>query len=368
MSTCHNPLRCWSIRQPIKIASFIAHLGLLSIATFTWAQSCTPTVNSLAVNFPAAISVPRDAAVGTLLTGWSTSAAVSYNCQNLDRTRWFGIGGWSTLANETTVQTINVSGRNYAVFQTGIAGVGMIGRLVGNTTITPVPASPTSQVIGSAISVPRVYQTFPAAISLALVKIGRINSGRLNTGIFGRVATGYNYNPNGGNNNNYTLNMGVINVSYSATTITVPTCTINTPSVAVNMGTVAPREFGDIGSTSQTSRQFDIGVDCSAVGNSAVYMTMTDATNPANRTNQLSLTSASTATGVALQITFDNTARIVSFGPDSATVGSTNQFGLGIGNAIAVANYHFSVRYIKTAAAIKGGTANGLVTFTLAYQ
>lgn len=148
---------------------------------------------------------------------------------------------------------------------------------------------------------------------------------------------------------------------------TIPTCSVTTPSIVVPLGNVAQSTFKGVGTTS-SAQPFNIGLNCSggATGVSAtVYTTLTDQTNPSNQSSTLSLSSSSTATGVGIQVLNGGTP--ISYGPDLRVIGNTNQWQAGLaGNSSFT--IPLSARYVQTATSIKGGTANGVATFTMGYQ
>jgi type 1 fimbria pilin len=91
---------------------------------------------------------------------------------------------------------------------------------------------------------------------------------------------------------------------------------------------------------------------------------MTDANNPANRSTNLGLGGASTAGNVAIQLLRqDDTA--IAFGPDSAAVGTTNQWL--IGPSSSVTGIPLTAHYIATGSATPG-SVSAVATFTLSYQ
>jgi type 1 fimbria pilin len=142
---------------------------------------------------------------------------------------------------------------------------------------------------------------------------------------------------------------------------------VTTPAVTVPLGSVAQSTFTGVGSTSQ-AKSFNIGLNCAggaANVTASVYTTLTDQNNPGNVSNTLSLTSSSTAKGVGIQVL--NGGTVISFGPDSAVVGNTNQWVAGqTGNGGFI--IPLTARYVQTASAVTAGTANALATFTMGYQ
>lgn len=148
---------------------------------------------------------------------------------------------------------------------------------------------------------------------------------------------------------------------------TIPTCAVTTPSIVVPLGNIARNSFTGVGSTSR-AQSLNIGLNCTggATGVMAtVYTTLTDQTTPSNVSDTLSLTAASTAKGVGIQVL--NGTNVVSYGADSKTIGNKNQWAAGqTGNGTF--NIPLTARYVQTAATINAGTANGIATFTIGYQ
>lgn len=148
------------------------------------------------------------------------------------------------------------------------------------------------------------------------------------------------------------------------------TCAVTTSSITIPLTTqagISVKTFTGIGSGSTWTSGVPLVLDCTG-NTSDVYMTVTDATNSGNTSSTLSLTSASTATGLGIELSIFGKPKM-SFGPDSASIGNTNQFL--VANAVDASGsltINFSARYIQTAAKVKSGTANGAATFTMAYQ
>ena len=111
-------------------------------------------------------------------------------------------------------------------------------------------------------------------------------------------------------------------------------------------------------------------MSCAAGAN--VYITLTDATTPTNTTSLLTLDSTSTAQGIKLRIL--NSAGAVDFGPDSAEVGTTNQWFLGASSTIN--GVPLTVQYYRDdtnpagtgSATLSAGSVHAQATFTMSYQ
>ncbi|WP_197523911.1 fimbrial protein [Cupriavidus sp. USMAHM13] len=149
----------------------------------------------------------------------------------------------------------------------------------------------------------------------------------------------------------------------------VPTCNVLTPKVGVELGKATTSELKSVGATS-SPKSFEVRLQCSG-GNpgtsTKMYMTLTDSANPANETDTLSLASGSQAKGFGIQVLRASDDTLVSYGPDSAAAGNTNQWKVGSFGNVNV-TIPFKARYVRTSSSIVPGTANGTATFTMSYQ
>ncbi|KVG35304.1 hypothetical protein WJ30_06085 [Burkholderia diffusa] len=96
---------------------------------------------------------------------------------------------------------------------------------------------------------------------------------------------------------------------------------------------------------------------------------MTDASDPANTTDILTLAPGSTASGVGIRILRDNGATPVSYGPDSSSVGNPNQWYITTtplnGARVAVP---FVAMYAQSGAKVSSGSVMARSTITFSYQ
>jgi len=138
-------------------------------------------------------------------------------------------------------------------------------------------------------------------------------------------------------------------------------CRVTTPDVSVPLLAAHAYDLGDVGSTTGNTTFF-IGLQCDNDAN--VYMTLTDATMPGNRSELLTLTNDSTAQGVRLRIRNPDNEP-VRFGPDSATAGTLNQWR--VGQTSGAMNIRMSAEYVSTGN-VTPGTVRGVATFTMSYQ
>lgn len=235
------------------------------------------------------------------------------------------------------------------VYQTGIPGIGIRFQAtpVASTVLRTVPFQSTIQ--SSATSAP-----FNVAVDLVIT--GTVQSGTAT----GLPTLSIRYNPvnssTGGSQSYYTLKLSPFNV-------TAMTCQVSTSNILVPMPAVTQSNFGGV-STTAGERNFSIDLNSCPSGTN-IYVTLSDVSSPSNYSNILSLSSDSTAKGVAYQILYKSNP--VNFGPPTSSAGTLNQWWFGQ-SAAGSMTIPLSARYIQTSASIGVGTVNALATFTLSYQ
>ncbi|GAB7127025.1 hypothetical protein JCM19000A_15320 [Silvimonas sp. JCM 19000] len=151
----------------------------------------------------------------------------------------------------------------------------------------------------------------------------------------------------------------------------IPTCAVDDGSKqrTYNVPDIKTTDLKGINTVGAYST-FNIQLSCSGGDpgvNARIGTVFTDATNPGNTSNTLSLSGSSTAKGVGIQIIPVGTDVPVVFGPDSNIWGASGQREYG---STGPGRYSipFAVRYIQTSNTVKPGTANGLATFTMSYR
>ncbi len=258
-----------------------------------------------------------------------------------------------SLARETVSANRRVShfGLNIPVFRTGVAGVGfgVVAQDEGDW-----------QTVGTGTSIMRgpIYPPHPSwgvRGRVFFFVTGPITGGVL---LPRNLASLKLYT----DNNRHLINLGASLIGPPRP----PTCTVSTPSLNMDLGIVPNREFTGVGS-SAGSASATIELQC-ADGTGAqaeVLVTLTDQTEPGNRSNQLSLLPTSTARGVALQLVHNGTA--VAYGADSNALGNLNQWRAGSTDN-GTFQIQLTARYLQTAPVIAPGTAMGVATFTLSYR
>ena len=308
------------------------------------------------LDIPKSIVIPAGAGVGTVVASVTSPtppfAEVGNTCT---------VGapvsqsGKNLLANGTLngdIVNIGNSGIGYRVKETdtGIIFTAITG------TYTPLPDAYSFQKFS------RIYAK--KKFTLEFVITGSVQSGPISV-------TGNIWVWNVRQASNVLVPLVVLAASGSGTTsVVVPpkTCAITQPGAA-NLGSFSTKDFTGIGSASGWGQDFTIGVNCSGV-RSNVHMVFSDARNNANTSSILSLSSTSTASGVGIEIWRKNGSAPISFGPDSSSPGTTNQFFVfaSDGSTTGPMQLVFTPRYIKTATTVTPGSANGLATFTMSFQ
>jgi type 1 fimbria pilin len=337
-------------RRAVAVKRVLASLSMMLCAIVLPAvahATCTQGVGGVytaQVSLPAIVSIPRDAVVGTVIAQgtanvpFSTSSPTGVYCD----------------ADTTAVFTNLVGGAATGnVMPTSVPGIGYQIQAAGNYDATATVSLPASTFSGSNCGQnaagSKCYGYIGSPLTVQIVKTATIVGSATVPG--GQI---------------FSLTIGGITSSMvslaNSTQILVQTCSVTTPSVAVPLGSVKASVFTGVGSPSAPT-SFQIGLNCSGV-TSNVGITFTDINNPANTTNVLSLTPASTAKGVGIQILSGGLP--VDFGPDSSEAGNTNQVMIGTMSNTSQ-NIPFTGRYVQTGG-ITPGTADGVATFTMSYQ
>ncbi|MEX3936819.1 fimbrial protein [Paraburkholderia phymatum] len=316
----------------------------------TGASAATCTAHPQAqftMSVPSSIVVPRDLPVNAPIPG----ASFAYTVQ-VDGT--YGVTCTFTGSENVPAILTNYQGGPSSGNVTPIGTTGIGYTLVSNLGSTYVTGTRNLNAAffapgGTCLSSP-CYVTLGPTVTMQLVKLQQtLNNPLLPGGKYMDVTIG-----------------GLLSSTVSISNpiqITSQTCSVTTPSINVDLGTVPGKQFTTVGSGS-TPVSFNIGVDCTGLTTN-LGITFTDAANPSNRTNTLPLSSTSTASGVGIQILRNGTA--VSYGPDSSIAGTTSQIMIGQVNGTAT-TIPLTARYVQTTSTIRGGTANGTATFTMSYQ
>lgn len=301
---------------------------------------------------------------GTAIGTWATQAAGTVwsgglGCVNPGYT-------W-TMASQSPISGVTYtdrsSGLQYPVYPTGVPNIGLVvGVADGNSTsYQPVTTTWTQIWTGFAC------YTLGANTQAMLVATGPLHAGTYS--IPAQTVASLKATTDAAG----TAEIGpqaTLQISGATVTVTAQSCAVTAgQNQIVTLPTVSVGNFQGVGSSPPTSSSFNIQLSCPA--GIALFATMTDATNPANTGNALTLVQNTTsATGVGVQVHANGSSTPVSFGPDSSLAGNTNQWYVG-GNAATPAtiyNIPFVASYVQGAAKVGAGSIDALATITFSYQ
>lgn len=143
-------------------------------------------------------------------------------------------------------------------------------------------------------------------------------------------------------------------------------CTVASPGEEnLPFGQFNASQFPTVGSTSGT-RAITVRLQCDPNVNLA--FTITDQSNPANRTENITLTPDSTARGLEVQaVDMRSGSGIYRLGPDSSAAGVENQYPIVNTGAGGEVDFPIGFQYIRTGT-LEGGSANARATLTFSYQ
>jgi type 1 fimbria pilin len=202
-------------------------------------------------------------------------------------------------------------------------------------------------------------QSVPASIVAEFVKIGPVAAGALTLTSVPQITIGYK--------NDFQVTdwgQGYLYNGTASGTIRQQSCSVQNSAQAITLPTVTARSLDSGAGTAAGSQPFSVDLSCAA--GAQVSITFTDATNPSNTSSVLSLASGSTATGVGIELRRASDVKI-SYGPDSAAPGTTNQWLVGAAPNGAL-SIPLSARYVRTTGTLAAGSVKALATFTMSYN
>ena len=253
--------------------------------------------------------------------------------------------------------TYTDGGQTYPVYETAVPGVGYafgVG-LSSKGPWTPVKPGTTEIFSGSSPTL-TIYQR------ASLVATGRVATGKYTIPeqktalIRSTLGNGTTVNDIG-----YVRSQGTFNVTARGCKVT------SGATNAVVLPPLVTHSLKEVGAVSNASASFSVGVNCDA--NVELYATLTDASNPANTSDTLTLTGNSTATGVGIQMFRPGQTTAQKLGPDSSAKGNTNQWYVGGTSASSgTISVPLTAKYVKTEPTMKPGTVSALGTITFSYQ
>lgn len=340
----------WRIgRQFILLACL---LMLFTGRALAASSSCTGGNQSFTVTLPSTVSVPRDAAVGTLLTSWyySVSNSALYRCTASDGY----VGGKGQVTSFTSPTAVSVaipSGSGTTpVYQTNVPGVGIavVGSIYNgyagwsswNGFTTTYEGPIWTHLNGTIME--------GVQIAIALVKTATVTGGV----VPGVVVLNFAPVTNAGTQTSQLD-------TFAITPVTIVSLACTTPNVTVPLGTHSPSEMASVGATA-TAVSFNVSLNNCPAGLNAIQYRIDPVTTVVNSAQSIvALDGSSSASGVAVQLL--NSAGTAAYPLSSYQ--SFSGYTKSTGGSYTIP---FKARYYRTGA-ITPGTANTSMTFTMQY-
>jgi major type 1 subunit fimbrin (pilin) len=252
-----------------RLMAMLLMFGFLLISSDAFAAYwCnSPQKREFTIGFPSSVVVPRDAPVGTRLTGWIRAPGAAPRFWTCGSSGGATTTGWSYISYSlTSYAGIDVDG--FRVYKTTVPGIGIAVKAWGiqqqdyspYTIVNPWRAaslgvgdtgwgywSSASQSLGYAIG---------GAVDAMLVKIGTVTPGVINRNLaFAQYPRGTGDEHYGG---------GGYDTNYYVPQITITTASCTTPDISVALGDHTENELASIGSQT-TPVKFNATIkDCPA--------------------------------------------------------------------------------------------------------
>lgn len=357
----------------MKIANqysiYIFVLFLLSMSSFAQADAyCYNTTtgitnNNIGVNGPINASISSinwSGAANSMTAGysqsaWSTqgTAGTLFSC-NTSGTVFHSSAWVKSAVASIPNMTYTLNGTTYKVFPTLLPGIGYI-VAAADTNLALIPITDTP----SRLYVNTLYPNQGVRYFIQFVSTGTPISG--NYIIPAQDIAYIELRDSSATTDSPYTKQTTLKLNAIPITFKVSSCSINTSNLYIPLAKINPNSLVNNGDSS-VSTPFSISLYCPSSVNT--YLTFTDANNIANTSNLLSLDSNSLARGIAMQIKYNNA--LISFGPDSANQGNTNQF-LVQNAMLGSQTISFSALVTKTGP-IAPGNFSAKATFTFSYQ
>jgi major type 1 subunit fimbrin (pilin) len=348
-------------------------LILLLLSGRSFAGSCTGTAQATSLSLPSSIAVPRDAPIGSLLTGWTNSPATEnyWYCTSVHGGSSF-YSGVRSLAGPLFLsdsgQQYNGTGAPgglaYTVYETNVPGVGIaiaVDEFVSAHAwagwIDPSATNWSGRTYNGAKHSDMKYGS---KVAVALIKTGTVSTGGTVNG--GTVVKSIPVTDS--------INHTDLAVSFTINPVTVIPLTCTTPDVDVAMGSFKTTDFPTVGSLSPgTAASVPIQllncpsgtpVDGTKSGVIHTIEYRIDPTSGTAATNVAALTPGeSSATGVGIQL-FDSSGKVFPLSKEQTLSGY---------NSTAGGDYTIplTARYYATGQ-VTAGPANSTMTLTMLYE
>lgn len=314
------------------------------VSSFVSINACALcTASDVAINLDKKILIQRDAPVGTVLATITTTNPIACTLGGS------GAGDGSWLVQLSPANIDNGSSPLAGVRNTNIDGIGIRWENINSKTgtssrVTNSPLNSIEWKRGIGLTGTTTWtDTFELVKTSATPKTGTLTPTTIAMQYSTPVTKVVYRSP---------LFRYIISTSNTATA----SCQVLDSNLNVDMGFAAATKFNGVGST-LNSVPFAISLNCDALTSVNIKLdsvsTLADAAN-----GVLGLSSASTAKGVGIQITYNDVAvklgSLINYGTTSAATG--------------MVHIPFKAAYYKTLTDIEPGTVNATASFTLTYQ
>ncbi|MFV3414699.1 fimbrial protein [Pseudomonas nitroreducens] len=148
--------------------------------------------------------------------------------------------------------------------------------------------------------------------------------------------------------------------NYTVSRPSIPTCSVDTPSLEVTLPNVGKQTFRAMGATAG-AQAFNLGLHCEA--NVRAQLSFSDMSNPGNAGNSLRLATASTAAGLGVQLLSQGS--VVQYTPAGGSTGTVLSI-LTNSTAQAVV-IPLIARYVQVNDSVAPGTVIANAAYTLTY-
>ncbi|PTS79813.1 hypothetical protein DBR33_00835 [Stenotrophomonas sp. HMWF022] len=143
-------------------------------------------------------------------------------------------------------------------------------------------------------------------------------------------------------------------------------CTSSPTPSSVDVGSFSLADAPEVGSAWPNEQQFGLSLTCPPSVN--VYAVFTDASNPGNLTDSLTLTDADVPSGIALKLVQDGELEPIKFGPESVAPNALGRFKLMNSGSGGSMTAQFRSRLYRTEAVMNDGAIQAVALFTLGYD
>ncbi|VXC82878.1 conserved exported hypothetical protein [Enterobacterales bacterium 8AC] len=334
-------------------ALLLCSLTLAAVMVSEAKAVCAPIQNISITIPPLTFDGPADGPTISQPIGSNWGGEIS-SPNYLSGCRVIRIVATTPLTNVVPAMTYIENGVTYPIFSTSVPGIGIIvGLKPTNTSIYKPLQRPVTEIFNG--------DSFEVGIDARakLIVVGQLKAGVYNIA-YGSLAIISGSDGTGIGGSLLTLNPTTL-------TIRARTCQLSSASVQdVILPPVSKNQFSGVGTSPSVGQNFTVTTNCEAGVN--LYATVTDANNPANTGNVLTLGENTTASGVGIQILRNNSP--ISFGPDSSAAGNLNQWYIGTANNTG--NDAFTIplraRYVQTGTNMVAGVVKARTTITFSYQ